>query len=101
MTDCTALFSDLGPRARTKGTVTINAPDFTYLPEGEIAEGWLPNVMRGFREYKNRRTEIDTAAIIGCGPGVDAVLMIEILNPRKLVLTDVDPRIVEVAKRNV
>jgi methylase of polypeptide subunit release factors len=101
MMDCTSLFAQLDPRERTKERIEIEAPDYTYLPEGEISEGWLPNVLRGFSVYKSRGTQVQTAAIVGCGPGVDAVLMIEILNPRTLILTDVDSKIVEVAKRNV
>jgi methylase of polypeptide subunit release factors len=101
MIDCTDLFSELNPRERTKELIKIDAPEYTYLPEGEVVEGWLPKVMRGFQTYKHQVVKMETAAIVGCGPGVDALLMLEILNPQRLVLTDVDQRIVEVAMRNV
>jgi methylase of polypeptide subunit release factors len=99
--DCTNLFSQLNPRERTEETVEIDAPEYTYLPEGEPVEGWLPKVLRGFLAYRSKRGKVKTAAIVGCGPGVDAVLMVEVLNPQTLVLTDLDHQIVEVAKKNV
>lgn len=102
MTDHTNVFSELVLRERLKDTIRIKkAPEYTYLPTGELEEGWLPTSMRAFFALKGKEVQVETAAIVGCGPGVDAVLMLKIFNLRTLILTDVDSRIVDVALENV
>src|SRR5262245_4234775 len=100
MIDCTSLFSDLGQRQRTTDRIIIKAPEYTYLPDGEIRGGWLPKVLRGFRIYEGTARP-RRAAIVGCGPGLDALLMLEIFKLETLVLTDIDQKIVDVALENV
>lgn len=99
--DCSDLFSDLNHYQQFSERVIIEAPEYTYLPDGETEEGWLPNVKQAFLALKAQGRKPHTAAIVGCGPGVDALLMLKILKPKILFLTDLDERIVKIAKSNV
>lgn len=98
--DCTPLFAPLGPRTRTAAEVRVRVNEFSYLPPGELDEGWLPLVREGFAALARAR-RCDVFCSIGCGPGVDAILAAELLGARSLILTDLRDDVVELGRANV
>ena len=98
--DCSRLFAPLGLRSRTAAEVRVAVNEYSYLPPGEMDEGWLPNVRAAFTAL-GRARRCDTFCSIGCGPGVDAILAAELINPRSMILTDLRDDVVELARENV
>ncbi len=103
--DCTTFFDALNPRVRTRDKVSIEIDDHTYLPEGELLDGWLPRTREAFRLLARSAGEpartYQSMGIVGCGPGVDAALAVELLDPTLLVLMDLRQDIVNIAVENV
>ncbi len=102
--DCSAFFDVLKPRVRTRDRVLIEIDDHTYLPEGELLSGWLPRTREAFRllgrAVREPPTAYESVCIVGCGPGVDAVLAVELLDPTLLVLMDLRLDVVHMAVEN-
>jgi methylase of polypeptide subunit release factors len=103
--DCTPLFDRIGPRDWTRERILLGVTEHTYFPSGEPETGWLPKVSRAFgllaRPSLNGRIHRDTVCIIGCGPAVDGILAVEVLRPRRLILTDLHEDVVSTARENV
>src|SRR5437762_1782583 len=92
-------------RVRTADRISVRLTEHTYLPEGELTQGWFPNILRAFGAVSGRRSAGQRAperfASIGVGPGLDAIAAVEVLDVTELVLTDVHADVVELAKQNV
>lgn len=103
--DCTNGFAPLGTRVRTKRSISIAVTPHTYLPEGELAQGWFPNLLRAFRRLASElEQEIKiprSFASIGVGPGLDAIAAVELLNVDTLWLVDLHQDVVDLATYNV
>jgi hypothetical protein len=103
--DCTAAFAGLGSRERSLASVSVQLTPHTYLPRGELTEGWFPNILGAFRELRaalareGRRPK--AFASIGVGPGLDAIAAVEILGVDRLYVTDVHQDVVDTARTNV
>lgn len=92
-----AAFTD---RAAKPAVITLN--EHTYLPDGELTEGWFPNIARAFLALvSSRRQPVESYGSIGIGPGLDAILAAEILGARKMVLADIHEDVATLARQNV
>ena len=75
--------------------------EYTYPLKTEVWDNWLPFAYRAFRRIANE-TSVRSFASIGCGSGADAIgAMCAFLDVERIVVTDVDPRIIPLAQRNV
>lgn len=102
--DCSDAFAPIRNRVRTADTISIRLTEHTYLPDGELTQGWFPNILRAFGILSSLRSvgqKPERFASIGVGPGLDAIAAVEMLDVTDLVLTDVHADVVELAKQNV
>lgn len=103
--DCTTAFAGLGKRVRIADTISVALTEHTYLPSGELTEGWFQNILRAYGALGAQHSAGGFAprsfGSIGVGPGLDAIAAVEMLNVTDLVLTDVHDDVVELAKANV
>lgn len=103
--DCTDGFAVLGKRLRTRDAILISVSPHTYLPDGELAKGWFPNILGAFRHLAARLAQEGKSphrfASIGVGPGLDAIAAVELLNVETLWLTDLHEDVVNLARSNV
>lgn len=62
---------------------------------------WLYYAFRGFEVLKKRKPIINHFVTIATGPGIDAIGAMEILNPRRITVTDLVPAAIKIAKENI
>lgn len=105
MLDCTHGFAKLGKRVRTRDVLSIAVTPHTYLPDGELTQGWFPNIIQAFRRLalllEQEAHNPKSFASIGVGPGLDAIAAVELLNVDTLWLLDLHEDVVALARDNV
>lgn len=100
--DCTIGFSSLEPLRHTRDAISIALTEHTYLPDGELTDGWFPNIVRAFRAVAERLPATPrTFGTIGVGPGLEAILAVEFLHATRVFLSDVHQDVVDTAVSNV
>jgi methylase of polypeptide subunit release factors len=100
--DCTIGFSPLGTRRHTRDVVSIELTEHTYLPDGELTSGWFPNIVRAFRTAADRLPPGPRSfGTIGVGPGLEAILAVELLDAIQVFVSDVHQDVADTAVSNV
>ncbi len=97
---------DASPLFRAAGIskdVKVDMPDHAIDNDlvGKIKRGWAYGAFLAFREYRKRYGKPSSFATIGTGVGIDAIGACEILQPEKLIITDIHPEIPSLAKQNL
>lgn len=80
--------------------VHIEVNEDTYLPPGEMEAGWLYNIYERLASHKCSRS-IESMAIVGIGPGVEALLFVEVFEVKKLFCFDINKGVLNAAKDNI
>jgi methylase of polypeptide subunit release factors len=81
--------------------------DDAYPPNPDPSEDWVQFSLRAFKAIAQGRRDralsrgIGTYLSMGCGAGFDAVAAARILQPRRILLTDLRQDVVSVARQNV
>jgi hypothetical protein len=105
--DISPLFSELRPFSNIRPQLNIQITDHTYLPKTEnVTYDWVHRVaIPAFQAYRGElaaaRRELNSFCTLGTGTGSDALAAIEILLPRRVVMTDIHADIVKTAVHNV
>ncbi|HEX6369803.1 MAG TPA: hypothetical protein VF006_12865 [Longimicrobium sp.] len=85
--------------------VRVTLAPHTYLPDGELTQGWLPNILDAFRSLGRRLSSatrpVRSFASIGVGPGLEVIAAAELLGVDRFVLTDLHADVTKTAKENV
>ena len=100
-TDVSNLFCTAGIKAHVVIGVTKNTYEVDPLhPE----DNWLYPAFKGFEQlYQKLKKEKKANKIfvtIGTGQGLDAIGAYYILNPTKIIMTDIHPKVIPIAKQN-
>lgn len=82
------------------GTVTITEHTHDFDPDFP-KDHWVYASLLGFKQYYKKYGNISSFASVGVGPGVETIGACEILKPTNVTLTDIHPKIPEVARANV
>jgi methylase of polypeptide subunit release factors len=96
--DISSLFQAAG--LEKTGTVTINEHTHDYNPQYP-KNHWLYATLLGFKKYQNKYGKINSYASIGAGSAIDAIGAHEIMGAKEIAVSDIHPKIPEVAKMNV
>lgn len=82
--------------------IVITETDKTYPIKPELWDNWFPFAYLAFKELALRGARIKSFATVGTGNGVDAIGAAHIFDGLEtIVLTDLEPEIVEVSAENV
>lgn len=91
----------MGPEDKVEAEMN----EHTYeLDLAHPKDNWLYPAFRAFQNLKAkldaRKEKVGTFVTIGTGPGLDAIGGLEIFTPSEVVVTDLHPDVVPIAKRN-
>ena len=89
--------------SRIKDNIVINTNEHMYLPKhSDFNYDWVKRVaIPAFRAFCNKSSNTMNFCTIGTGSGTDALAAIEILNPSKVLVTDIHKDVVELAVKNI
>jgi len=100
--DVKELFNRTGIPINGKRTIEIKLNEHTYLPEGELEKGWLPQVLKGLKKLSNQdNSHIKDICIVGIGPGIEAIAVSKLFSPHRLICTDIHPEVPAIARENI
>lgn len=92
-----SLFNAVGiPR---NGEVTITEQTYEFDPK-RPKNYWLYPAFLGFQKYAKHNI-VTSFATIGTGGGIDAIGAYEIFKPKRIIATDIHPKIPPLAKNNI
>ena len=57
-------------------------------------------IFLAFKKLKKEKIKVGTFVTIGTGPAIDAIGAAEIFSPELVVLTDINPNVIDIAYRN-
>jgi SAM-dependent methyltransferase len=75
--------------------------DETYDIDESPVEDWTNVAARTFSILKNRGIKIDSYCSIGCGSGLDAVIAALAWSPNRILLSDVNEKVLPIAQENI
>lgn len=87
-------------RRRVRRPIRLRLTEHTYPLEPSVEQSWLPIAFRAFARLARRRP-FREVLIVGTGNGLDALGAVEILNPRRLAVTDLYQESLAIARENV
>lgn len=82
------------------GSIVVETNKDTYLPEGEMKHGWLFNLYTTFCST-SENASVNSMAIVGIGPGVEALLFIEKFKLKELYCFDINGGVLKAAENNI
>lgn len=92
------LFNAVG--IHKSGEISITEAAYEFYPD-HPKDYWLYVAFLGFQKYAKKHGKISSFASIGTGAGIDAIGAYEIFKPKKIIVTDIHPRLPALAKRNI
>lgn len=83
--------------------IFVDSDETSYVSNIEDPQNhWLYYAFKGFEVLRDHRSaNIQHFVAIATGPGIDAIGAMEILNPRKITVTDLVPAAINKAKENI
>lgn len=99
--DVSRLFKMAGMNKQVVVKLDAHTNDNDLVSPSQIRKGWLYGAFLAFREYSKRHGTVDTFAIIGTGAGIDAIGAYEILQPGRIIATDIHPMVIPIAEQNI
>ncbi len=96
-----SLFASVG----IKHPVIINTTEHTYEVNAvKPKNNWLYPAFKGFLKLRKKlpcgKSSTLTFASIGTGQGIDAIGAYHIFHPKKIIITDIHPEVIPIAKNN-
>ena len=79
--------------------IEFNDSTYDCNPE-DFKDNWLYIAFLAFKKLKKEKIKVGTFVTIGTGPAIDAIGAAEIFSPELVVLTDINPNVIDIAYRN-
>jgi len=81
--------------------VNIDVNKYTYLPNDEPQEGWIPFVRECYLKLKGTINNPKKVCIVGVGSGLEGIFMDKLFNPDFILGTDIEEGVLELARNNI
>ncbi len=95
--DVSSLFRLFCIKESIRAQFTRETYEFAEVPE----ENWLYPAFRSFQRLREEGFYPSTFATVGTGPGLDAIGAAHLLRPSRIIATDLHPKVIPVALRNI